>query len=73
MKTLMSGLLATTLAASFAFATIAPVNAAPVVRTQDASRPERCPAVQYRPLRRIVGRNFDRRVDRRMDRSEARF
>ena len=71
MKTLMSGLLATTLAASFAFATIAPVNAAPafVPRTEAAQNDVQ--PVQYQPWRK--GRNFDRRVDRRMDRREARF
>ena len=52
MKKLMSGLLATTLAASFAFATIAPVKAAPVFVPNTQAAQSDVQTVQYRPWRR---------------------
>ena len=76
MKTLMSGLLATTLAASFAFATIAPVEAAPVFVPRTQAAQSDVQTVQYQPWRKM-GRHYnrvDRRIDRRIDRrADARF
>ena len=72
MKKLMSGLLATTLAASFAFATIVPVDAAPVFVPRTQAAQSDVQPVQYRPWRKMgrnrVDRRFDRRIDRRVDR-----
>jgi hypothetical protein len=66
MKKLMSGLLATTLAASFAFATIAPVNAAPVFVPNTQAAQSDVQTVQYQPWRKM-GRHYNR-ADRRFDR-----
>jgi hypothetical protein len=74
MKKLMSGLLATTLAASFAFATLAPVNAAPVFVPRTQAAQSDVQTVQYQPWRRDrLGRPFERRVDRFDRRANARF
>jgi hypothetical protein len=77
MKKLMSGLLATTLAASFAVATVIPLNAAPNLRAQTESLRAQTESarsdaqtVQYQPWRKM-GRHNDwgeRRIDRRIDR-----
>ena len=71
MKKLMSGLLATTLAASFAVASAIPANAAPVfVPKSDTAQRTDVQTVQYDPWRRAhrMDRRFDHRVDRRIDR-----
>jgi hypothetical protein len=74
MKKLMSGLLATTLAASFAFATIVPVDAAPVFVPRTEAAQSDVQPVQYEPWRKM-GRHYnrvDRRVDRRINRVDRR-
>ena len=78
MKKLMSGLLATTLAASFAVATVVPLNAAPIVPQTESAQSD-VQTVQYQPWRKM-GRHYnraDRRIDRRIDRldrqADARF
>ena len=72
MKKLMSGLLATTLAASFAFASMVPANAAPVFVPKTEAAQTDVQNVQYQPWRKM-GRH-DNRVDRRIDRrADARF
>jgi hypothetical protein len=76
MKKLISGLLATTLAASFALVTILPVDAAPVFVPQTPAAQSDVQTVQYQPWRKM-GRHYnrvDRRIDRRIDRrADARF
>jgi hypothetical protein len=71
MKKLMSGLLATTLAASFAFASVVPVNAAPVFVPRTEAAQSDVQTVQYEPWRRM-GRHYNR-VDRRVDRRIGRY
>src|SRR3954469_6687170 len=70
MKKLMSGLLATTLAVSFAVASILPTEAAPVFVPKTPAAQTDVQNVQYEPWRRMGRHNngFDRRGDRRMDR-----
>ena len=74
MKKLMSGLLATTLAASFAVATVVPLNAAPIFVPKTESAQTDVQTVQYKPWRQM-GRHYnrvDRRIDRRIDRLDRR-
>jgi hypothetical protein len=77
MKKLMSGLLATTLAASFAFATIMPVEAAPVFVPRTEAAQSDVQPVQYQPWRKMGRHNGVARVNRgvvRADRyADARF
>ena len=74
MKKLMSGLLATTLAASFAIASVVPLNAAPVFAPKSEQVRTDVEKVQYEPWRRWNRRNDRRmdRYDRRMDRFDRR-
>jgi hypothetical protein len=73
MKKFMSGLLATTLAASFAFASMVPVNAAPIFVPRTEAAQTDVQTVQYQPRRKVMGRHYNR-VDRRLDRqADARF
>ncbi len=53
MKKLLSGLLATTLAASFAVASVVPVNATPVFVPKADTAQTDVQNVQYQPWRRI--------------------
>lgn len=72
MKKFMSGLLATTLAVSFAFASLMPAEAAPVFVPKTQAAQTDVQDVQYQP-RRKIGRHMNR-VDRRVDRrADARF
>ena len=70
MKKLLSGLLATTLAASFAIASVVPVNATPVFVPKADTAQTDVQNVQYQPWRRMnrMDRRIDRRIDRRVDR-----
>lgn len=73
MKKLASGLLATTLAASFAFATIVPASAAPVFVPRTEAAQSDVQPVQYQPWRRMGRHTGVARIDRRVDRADARF
>ena len=70
MKKLLSGLLATSLAASFAIASVVPVNATPVFVPKADTAQTDVQNVQYQPWRRLnrMDRRIDRRIDRRVDR-----
>lgn len=67
MKKLMSGLLATTLAASFAFASMVPANAAPIFVPNTEAAQSDMQTVQYKTRR--IGRHYNG-VNRQAD---ARF
>ena len=73
MKKFVSGLLAATMAATFAVASVAPVNAAPIFVPKHAQARSNVEHVEFRkwPRQNRVDRRFDRRIDR-MDRREAR-
>jgi hypothetical protein len=74
MKKLLSGLMATTLAASFAIASAMPLNAAPMFVPKSEQMRTDVEKVQYGPEWRRVNRNRDwRRANRYDRRAEARF
>ena len=73
MKKLVSAMLMTTMATTFAIAGVMPINAAPFIPRSETAQTD-VQSVQYRPWRKM-GRHYnrvDRRIDRRIDRLDRR-